>query len=340
MGFFWGCSCCGPDYWVYTKDELRRYTWGQVTPSVNVDNTFDWSAEISRRQMIADGTHLWITGPKSSQCTMLKFDADGAIVDTVNFGAFVILNGFARGPDGNFVSAGVFSTPTERVRAFDSSGTRLWGWESSFPSGTGFTCDMDADGNSLVVTTTFERVVKLDSGGTKLWDSNTTDISGVSATGFNCGRFDLDGNVVLGESSPVANCKLAKFDEDGNHLWTVAAATTRMAIQYITILPDNRIAIIGIDRTAAAPGGSRFAVYDEDGNELHNAFRAGEFDNMIACNAEGRFILGGTELPTPLNGVLGILEDDYLTSGGFPEFPDDTIGGALFVTGLITAYGP
>lgn len=321
MGFFWGCSCC-VDYFILTTTEVHGYAWTSASPKWSITHGISYGANstVGRKQADSDDTHLYFAGPISSAGSVLKLDFNGTVVDTFAYQATSQNpNGFGRTNDGDFVASGTLATPTEHVRKFDATGARTWGY-SNTNAGQLSINTSDEVAHARQSGANFE-IVKLDSSGSSSWTA-------LSGTRYNTPRFDRNQEVVVSSQSG----QLTKLDSGGSTVWTVTAATTLMgAIQGVAVTPENEIVICG--PAASGPAGSRIAIYDEDGNELANSFRAGTTFVSAAVSTDGRIVVAGWVTATN-DSIIDLYESDLSAGPLAPTNPTGRSICALWKGGL------
>lgn len=328
------------DYVLLTNTLLLGFQWNRDNPTWSVAHGMNYGSTGGRKQMVTDDDFVYIAGPAGSTGAIRKYNKRGELVSTVTYQATANNpNGFAIGPDGNFVLSGTFAGPTEHVRKVAPDGTRIWGYNQSNMG----QLDIDGDGNILVVRTLgapFLEVMKLDASGSITWISGTTDI-GASTTYFTP-RFDLEGNVLLGDlSAPfLPPGRLSKFDPDGNLIWTVTAASRMHIADAIAITPENEIITCG--RASDLTNASRIAKYDVDGNALFSTRIAETSLPAAAVHHDGRVAIAGWHLnPLVLNtSTVSLYNADMTAGGAIPQQQVDRGISIAFFGGLVSQFNP
>lgn len=342
MGFFWGCNCCGVDYFLVTHTYLVGRKFDQVTDVFRVSHGQDIKGNGIRLPMVADASHVWIprnttTSPHTDG--IFKFAIDGSFVTSFNANGNTTnsqhFNGLALSPTGTFGGGGLFNTSTARIRAFQDGGTGLW---DADPAGTGLggKCAFDADGNLYAIysISSVTRIGKYDSSGSLVWISTSTGIGTDTYTSISV---DLDGNVLVGASAASSSDRtLAKYDPDGAEIWSITRTTLGYNVSAIAVTPNNDIVVAGNNGGSFPDGIAK--KYDTNGTELEADTYADLPLLNVACDHQGRVVFCGRGL-TVGTGVAFTYDDSWnalqSTSDGAEEFD-----GCCVVGGLVTEWNP
>ncbi len=296
LGNLDGTNAGSYDAWVAKYDTGGNLLWTKQLGSVGSDHSYGVATDNNGNVYISGSTSESLNGtnagsPGSSDAWVAKYDTGGNLLWTEQLGTSSsdISQGVATDNDGNIYLCGyTFGgfDGTNRgshdawVAKYDTGGNLLWTEQlGTSSSDISYGVTTDSKGNVYISGATqgnldginaggYEAwVAKYDTGGNLLW----TEQLGTTGNDFSRGvTTDSDGNVYIsgttlgnldGTNAGGNDAWVAKYDTQGNLLWTKQLGTSNSDISFgIAIDNNNSVYLSGY--TDGVFGDSSFGRYD------------------------------------------------------------------------------